>query len=124
MYVHRRRKNFAVWPPFTVLGVKGEMPESGGAKLLKWRTLSARRRIRPIFVFGDAFFRPAKGKVTGGRWLVAGRRGSTCYWQDNSRGSWRRGWRGKAMRGRGGSGRGGVIEGAREMVTGAGSPAV
>ncbi len=74
---------------------KGEMPESGGAKLLKWGILSGRGRIRPIFVFGDAFFRRPKGKVTGSRWLVAGRSGSTCYWQDNPRESWQRGWGGE-----------------------------
>jgi hypothetical protein len=50
----------------------GKMLEFGGAKLLKLGELSGGRRIRPIFVFGDAFFSWRMGRrlANGGWWLV------------------------------------------------------
>ena len=78
------------------------MLEIGGAKLLKLGILSGGRRIRPIFVFGDAFVRSAASG--NGWWLLAGRSGSTCYlriidWK--GAGTWRTG---KVMTRKGGSG--------------------
>jgi hypothetical protein len=61
--------------------------EIGGAKLLKLGILSGGRRIRPIFVFGDAFVRSAASG--NGWWLLAGRSGSTCYLRIID---WKGGW--------------------------------